>query len=170
MPRVESDEFDFLHPDKNRLDEEWVEQPKLYFKYAQKLAFANEREDEAKAELNVERAEVEIVVRNNPTKYKIEKVTEALVTAVVTGHPRVQRAMEAYIKAKRRAAILDAAVKALDHRKKALENLVWLHGQNYFSEPRAKDEMSRDEMEAVKAKAAARKGKKIKRRDLEEDE
>ena len=38
--------------------------------------------------------------------------------------------------AKHRVDVLSGAVTALDHRKKALENLVDLHGRNYFSTPR----------------------------------
>lgn len=183
---ADDDEFDFLHPDKHRLDEEWEKQAPLYFEYARKLERANTKIDESKAEvdvlkneLDVERAEVELIIRRKPAKYTgVEKATEAIIAAAVKVHPRVQRAQvkmqeasRMVIVAKNRAGILAAAVKALDHRKKALENLVWLHGQNYFSEPRAKDEMTSEQMERVKARAAANKGRKVKRqRDEDDDE
>jgi hypothetical protein len=48
-------------------------------------------------------------------------------------------------------------VAALDHRKKALENLVYLHGQSYFSAPTAprgmKDRMDEVEKASVRGKA-----------------
>jgi len=52
------------------------------------------------------------------------------------------------------ADVLQAAVTALDHRKKALENLVYLHGQNYFSEPHARDGDSRETVNAATKRAA----------------
>jgi hypothetical protein len=47
-----------------------------------------------------------------------------------------------------KASVLKVAVTALDQRKKALEKLVDLHGQDYFSTPRAKGE-NREKMEEL---------------------
>jgi hypothetical protein len=61
------------------------------------------------------------------------------------------------LRAKDRVNKVEAVVTALDHRKKALENLVYLHGQSYFSAPTAprgmKDRMDEVEKASVRGKA-----------------
>ena len=45
--------------DENALDEEWVEQPSLYFRYASMVADARRDLDQAKANLDLTKAEVD---------------------------------------------------------------------------------------------------------------
>ena len=44
--------------------------------------------------------------------------------------------MKFYVKTKHELDIARAASIALDHKKRALQNLVQLHGQNYFAGPK----------------------------------
>src|SRR6185369_66865 len=75
-------------------------------------------------------------IRERPSHYGIMKVTIDAVEAVITEEETYQQAKQDLIASEYKVDMLEAAVKALDHRKKALENLVYLHGQSYFAEPR----------------------------------
>lgn len=125
--------------DPDNLDEEWLEQPKFVLKYLLKAADARERLDRAKAKLDVTRAELDKMIREDPTTFDIlaERVTEAMVAAAISLQPEFKEANDEIISAKHDLDIANAVVTALDHRKRALENLVDLHGMGYFSEPQA---------------------------------
>lgn len=126
--------------DESALDREWLRQPKLYMTFALQLAQAKLEHVTAKANLDVVRAEMELKVRDTPTDYDINKVTEAVISAVVETQPKVKRAVHELNIARHRVDVLEAIVNTLEHRKRTLENLVTLHGQNYFSTPRASKE------------------------------
>jgi len=135
MVDVKQSDFEI---DRFRLDEEWVEQPNLYFRYVQLAADARQDFDEAKASASVVRAEVEMDVRENPGEHGVAKVTEALVRAAVEASPKVQLADKKTIKARHAMDVVQGAVSALDHRKKALGDLVSLYLADYFSKPVAR--------------------------------
>jgi hypothetical protein len=143
--------------DMGRLDEEWVRQPALFLKYAAQLADARQEHAEAKADIDVVRADVSKVIRGDPDRYGVTKVTEASIDAAVTTHKQVEDAVAKAGKAKHRMDLLQAAVDALEHRKKALENLVFLHGQEYFSEPRTPKGKGGESMKERQKEAARRK-------------
>ncbi len=136
MPRT--DEFDFFDLDKYALDNEWMNQPKLYFKYALKLADAREAFERAKAERDVVEAELDKDIRLHPQNYDMAKVREASVQQTILLQVQYKEANNDVIVAKHEVDVLQAVIDALDHRKRALENLVSLHAAQYFSEPRAK--------------------------------
>ncbi len=157
-------EFDFFDIDLNRLDEEWLNQPKIFFEYARRLATAHIRESEARAEREVVKAELDLKVRKNLKKYKIDnvKLTEAVILGVVHNLPEYKSAQKARLIRKHRTDILQAAINALNHRKSALERLVSLHGQNYFSTPKPIDERSMGEIDNIEKGAARLAGRKRK--------
>lgn len=128
---------DFYEIDKNQLDREWVNQPKLYYKYARRLADSRAESEQAKTAADVARAVADAEIRGTPAKFGIEKVTEAAVAAAVITHPAYQTAVERMQRARHAVDIVQSAVTTLDHRKKALESLVDLRLADYFSEPRA---------------------------------
>jgi hypothetical protein len=130
------DDFEILSIDQNLLDREWLNQPRFFFRYAKMLADARMAFEQAKANLKVVAAEADQKVRIRAAKLE-EKVTEAIVFATVQRREDYRDAEQAVFTAKHNMDVLDAAVTALEHRKSALENLVRLHGQNYFSTPRA---------------------------------
>jgi hypothetical protein len=137
---AKDEDYDFLDIDENMLDREWVKQPKLFFNWARKLAGARLRLDEAKADLDLVRADLDRDIRANPKKYNLVKVTEDAVKNCIVTLDEYLEALRMVNKNKHQVDIYDAAVKALDHKKRALEKLVDLHGQNYFSSPRTSDE------------------------------
>jgi len=162
MPKKDKDlEFDFFDIDINRLDEEWIGQPKIFFKYASELADAKRRLEEAKAELDVVKAICDNNVRNNPPKDT--KLTETLITNIIIQIPKYKKAQKILRIKKHRVDILQAAVNALDHRKSALERLVSLHGQNYFAVPKS-DIHSKEMVDDIEKGNARLAGKRRKRK------
>ncbi len=133
--------------DKDRLDEEWVEQPKLYHQQAEKLADARAEWERAKAERDVVTAEIDQDVRSNPAKYGMEKITEGAVEKKIVLQSRFSKANEKVIQAKHAVDVIQAMIDALDHRKKALESLVQLHLANYFSSPKIRGDAGKEMVE-----------------------
>lgn len=143
--------------DKSALDEEWSGQPELYNEYAVKLANAKRNLEFRKSQLNVIKAKVALDIRRNPSDYGIPRVTDKIVESLVTVDPKVQKVARLLAKAHHSVDIIQAAVTALDHRKKALEGLVSLHGQNYFSTPRVRGP-DQEAFDTLQKKSVRRKG------------
>jgi len=132
-------EFDYeknIHIDEDALDLEWLDQPKHFIEIAKKAAEAQYDLDQSKAAFDVICSELEMDIRSNPANYKIEKVTEAAISAALKQTQKHKDALQELNEAKRDAAILQGAVRAFDQRKSALENMVRLHGQSYFAGPK----------------------------------
>lgn len=145
--------------DKDSLDREWVRQPKLYFRYAEKLADANAEVAREKTQLDLARAMASKLVRLNPQKFGLERVSEGAIANALTSIKMVRVALKRFNRAQHEADVIQAAVRALDHKKKALESLVFLHGQNYFSSPKTpKGEAGQAVQDMVK-RAIRRRGK-----------
>ena len=147
---------DFLEMDLNCLDEMWLEQPRLYHRYAKKLATAKQKLEEDKAELELCKAELDRDIRSNPANFNLEKITENVVSNTIITQERYRSLQAQLLDTKHEVDVLQAAVTTLDHRKRALENLVSLHGQDYFSTPRPKDNTSKEAIEETE-KTAIRK-------------
>lgn len=122
--------------DPQALDVEWLRQSDLFMKWAERAIAARFEADRLKLKAEVVEAEVELTIRKNPKAYDItDRVTEAAVKATVAAHRRCLKAHTAYLRARDEAAMLDKAVTAMEIKKRALEKLVELHGQQYFSSP-----------------------------------
>jgi hypothetical protein len=147
------------------LDQEWIGQPDLYRRYAEALADAKQEYDHFRIEANLHRAEVELEIRSDPAEFGIEKVTEGTVKAVLESNDGVVSNDRKVVDAKHKVAVLEAAVQALDHRKRALSDLVSLHLSDYYSKPTAREEDKPAMDEVVKRKT--RKGHK--RRSTSDD-
>lgn len=169
---AERDDPSIFTIDLGCLDEEWVKQPDLYHDYAKELANARRVYEEAKARLKLTDAELELEIRKEPKAFDLVKVTESVIAAVVEVQEGHQKAVSAVIKARHRVDLLEGAVTALDHRKRALEKAVDLWSMSYFAEPRSKNAQAAVEsgLEKRKAKrseqaddAPVRKEKKEKR-------
>ena len=153
MSQLETDGFDFFELDQHRLDEEWVNQPKLYHRYAEQLADAREMWEKAKAakdladdELKKMEAEIDLDVRKRFSDYGFEKrPTEPAIANTVLVSPqredyqqKVYQARRRIIATKHRVDVLESVVSAFDHRKKSLESFVQLFLANYYSQPRGR--------------------------------
>ena len=156
MAKKKPDE-DILYIDKTRLDEEWIKQPKLYFKYASMLAETTREEQDAKAKRELVKSEIASRIRKNPTKYGLDKATEAAINSVMMKQTKYMEAQNYLLDLRLRIGILQATVNSLNHRKSALERLVSLHGQNYFSTPVASDKEGKEVSSSIEKKAARKK-------------
>jgi len=125
-----------LEIDQLRLDEEWLNQPRQRQVWGELLADAQLAYDEAKSYLEVIKAETDREIREDPDGYGVLKVTETAVANAVTVYPAVKIATKKMNEAKHKVNVLQAAVDGLEHRKRALTELVELHGQDYYSVPK----------------------------------
>ena len=125
-----------LEIDPLRLDEEWLDQPKQRQIFGELLADAQLELDTAKSRLEVIKAETDREIRDDPADFGLSKVTEAAVSTAVPVQPAVQIAVKKVNAAKHKVNVLQAAVDGLEHRKRALTQLVELHGQDYYATPR----------------------------------
>jgi hypothetical protein len=149
--------MEFHNIDINRLDEEWIQQPKNVYNMYLQLAESKEILNTARAKAEVTTAELDFKIRSNPQKFGIEKVTEAGINNVIKMQVPYLKAQKRIIQAQKNHDIVIAAVNALDHKKSALERLVALHGQAYFAKPQASDENSKEIVDEFKRKAIKNK-------------
>ena len=134
---------DIFDLDMTQLDKHWLEQPGLVYKYAMKAADAKDRVERAKARLDVGRAEVKAEITTNPSKFHLAKTTDSAINSAIELHATVTKYRNLLFKRKHEVDILAAMLNALEHRKRALEGLVSLNGQEWFAEPRT-DKKGRD--------------------------
>lgn len=116
------------------LDMEWLQQPNLFLKYSNELALARKAKDEAKQKLLQARA------RERKELSEKGKVTEAMVEEELS----LTEEWDSYIKVCYEEDILDGAVKAMNQRKQALENMVELLKLQYFAGPKEPRDFSKD--------------------------
>ena len=121
--------------DPNRLDLECVLQPERFFYWAQAAVEASSEVDKAKLKLDVTQAKLEMECRQKPEDFGIAKATENAITAGVKSSEKYQEAWNDYIEARKESKLLDAAVTAMEQKKRMLEVLITLHGQQYFAGP-----------------------------------
>jgi hypothetical protein len=125
-----TDESTLTSIDLLRLEEEWATHADRYKEYADMLADARKEAAEASAALDVADALLDKKIRTNPEDFDIDpkKVTEGAIKAKIIVQKKHTAANQAVIDANHRVNILQGAVGALDHRKRALEKLVdlWL--------------------------------------------
>jgi hypothetical protein len=148
-----------IHPDPNRLDECWVGQSKLRLAYGFDRADARRELAQAKAELEVEEAELEMAIRSRPDRFGLEKLTEATVKATVVNQEEYQAAKAKVIEAQHEVDVLDAALDAIDDRKHALQDLVKLLLSDYYGDPKAPAE-AKEKMDLVEKQSVRMRGRR----------
>lgn len=121
--------------DLNELETHWQDHPRLVMQYSTELADARLDLEEDEAELEAVRARADFTVRKDPQKFGQEKLTEPAIKGIVSKNKAVRDCEARCRKARHKVNMLSGILRTLDHRKRALENLVKLHGQNYFSVP-----------------------------------
>ena len=130
--------------DPDALDVECLGQPGLIFKYSKKSAEAQQELSNAKEKVELEKAELDKKIRTNPKKYGIEKITETVVLNVILTQFDYKDAVRIYQDAQFEVNILRGVMDALNNKKSALENLVKLHGQNYFAGPSVPRDLTKE--------------------------
>ena len=120
--------------DRNHLDIEWEKQSSNCFEACRLAAGARLYVEDTKRALDVERANADIAIRRDPAKFGFTaKPTESAIDAVITVMPSIQDLMDKVSKAQYQWNICNAAVTALENKKKGLESLTQLRSMNYFS-------------------------------------
>ena len=121
--------------DEEALDIMWLNQASLFMRYAKNAAEARRDLDEAKQDLDIKKAEVDKAIREDPSKFGLEKITETAIQSAILTEGGYQKAFKTYLDAKYESDMASSAVVAMNQRKEALEALVKLHGQSYFAGP-----------------------------------
>lgn len=122
--------------DPSQLDVEAVQQADLFFKWAERAITARSDAERLELVLEVTEARIQAEIRKDPESFKLEgRVTEAGVAAAVKQSARYIEAHDAWLDAKEQASLLDKAVIAMDMKKRMIESLITLHGQQYFAGP-----------------------------------
>lgn len=125
--------------DESALDVEWLEQSELALTYGDNWAGLKRVLMLAEENIKVIRAELIKQVNDNPDKYLGNgvKPTGPNVEAYYRNHKRHQQAKDEWVNAMYECNIAEIAKNEVSFtRKAALENLVQLHGQNYFAGPK----------------------------------
>ncbi|HPY55293.1 MAG TPA: hypothetical protein PLI14_06515 [Bacilli bacterium] len=143
-----------LQIDPLALDKEWLEQSGLFFVWAQKAVEARAEADVEKYNLDRLEAEISSDIRSAPDKYGIDKLTESIISQTIKLQKSYCTQMVKLIDTRRKAEELSKFSIALEQRRKALENLCFLHSQSYYGQPQEKPALIRKKRKI-----------KIKRRD-----
>lgn len=124
-----------LEIDRLRLDDEWSNQPSQYYVWAKKVAEAQLEFDGLKSDQSLTFAELDKEIRDNPEEYGVSKLTESVVDSTVRLQKEFIASSAALNKARYKLSVAEAAVQALEHRKRALTMLVelWIH--EYYADP-----------------------------------
>lgn len=134
MPKQDELKLDI---DPNRLEDEWKMQPKMYFVWAEKVAEAQAKYDEAKAELDLTKADLHKQIKTDPESFGLSsKPNIPDVDNCIEMQMDYKLARSSVIEARHNLDHYKAAVDALEQKKRALTMLVELWIRNYYSEPK----------------------------------
>jgi hypothetical protein len=135
---------DPLEIDEDRLDQEWKRQPRLALWAGDKQADAQYAVDNAKNQLELIEAQLTMAVRQTPSEYSLDKITEASIKATVILQPQYQAAAQAINDAQNVLGHLKAMCNGVEHKKRALEKLVDLKLMAWRSEPKLSTTVPQD--------------------------
>lgn len=130
--------------DETGLDVEWLSQPRLTMKYAKHAAETKRLADMAKEKLEVIKSTLDLAIRTDPAAYGVTKITESAIQSVITLSPEYQKVNQDAIDARYEQDMARYATQAVNDRKDALENLVRLHGVQYFAGPRIPRDLDKE--------------------------
>ena len=174
-------EFDYeqdLNIDPDALDVEWLGQANTFMKYSREAANMKMEVGKAKELVDVTRAALEFAIRDDPEAFKDlpEKKTESVINSAIAlaGQGKLeaigakanyvdplmkdyQEALHALNEAQRDYDYVQAAVRSMDHKRTALENLVKLAQQNYFATPDEPRDLSKEAQKRATREGAASK-------------
>lgn len=122
--------------DPAELDVAAIEQADRFFYWAERAARARVVLDRTKLQVDLAESRLTIECRKEPSKFGIGKITDATVGHAVHNHPDYKAVCDLHLEAREEYLLLDAAVEAMEQRKRMIEILVTLHGQQYFAGPK----------------------------------
>lgn len=124
--------------DKYDLDNEWLGQAAKFIYWGEQESNAEYEKDRIKEKVDLTRAELSTQIREDPKKFGLEKVTEGAINEIILQNKKFQEVNGDYIEAVKTAKILTIAKKGFEQRKTALEELVKLYLNGYWSDPKSK--------------------------------
>ncbi len=154
--------------DESALDLELLHLSSLTLKYNIHLANCRLAMDKAKDRMEFVRAEIMSKMRKNPDDFKIGKVTEGALSEALLQQKEYKAEQQAFNSARYDYEVAQAASRSMQDKKTALETLVKLHGQNYFSAPNLPHNLDREWEKKTKDKNVQNKiaaGTKKRRRE-----
>lgn len=141
------------------LHKEWLRQSSLMMQYGKEAALAKKKMQNAHERVKVIRSSlVKSIKKLKPN------LTGPQIEAYYRTHPRHKKAKKKHIDAEYNYNMILAAVDALRHKKAGLEDLVRLHGQQYFSDPNVPKDFEPEQFERLKSKSAKDRVKETKRK------
>ena len=149
--------------DETALDVECLELPTLIRKYTKHQALIQNELDEEKEKLEIIKAELDTDIRTNPSDYGITKVVNEAVNNTIILNEKYQKQVKKLREIQFELNSSKGAVSAIYAKKDSLENLIKLHGQNYFAGPRVPRDLSHEVQERLR-QASANKKVKLKRK------
>jgi hypothetical protein len=141
------------------LEEDWVKQTGLMSEACQIQALLKKELAYVEADLEVAEADAKFRIRKNPTKYGLDKATDNPVKEAMILHPLYQKANKKVIEAKFAVDMIGGCIATLEHRKRTLEGLVSLYGQQYFAKPTVPQDAVRQFKDKVDSAPYRRKKK-----------
>jgi len=135
------------------------------------LVAAKHRMDRVRLVMDSLERDLSLQCRQNPESFHLTKVTEASVVMAVKSHPDYMEAATRVLDSRNDVALLEVAVQAMEQRKRMIEVLVTLHGQQYYagpSTPRDLVTVYNDYQEIKTANLSQRQKAKVRRRSLDE--
>ena len=127
-----------VHIDMDNLDREWADLPEDIKEACDMLADAKYLIATREAKLKLTEAELSSTIRLNPERFGIQKVTEAAIELAIPQQRTYKRILLRLNKAKRKADYIKSVVSALEAKKKALEDSVFMWSAGYFGKPKDK--------------------------------
>jgi hypothetical protein len=137
---------DDINIDEGALDVEWVDHSRRMLLYCQNAAEAQKEVNLAKERVDFVKARLDQDIR---AASQGQTTREKSIEAAIITHPDYQAANNDYIERKYEHDIANAAVRAFEHRKSALENLVRLHANQYFAGPSVPHNLSEERQRRV---------------------
>jgi hypothetical protein len=122
--------------DRDQLDVEIYGHSELYEEWAQELAKAEAAEAQWEAYLSVVKADTLLAVTRNPKLFKLDKTNIPAINAIVTSHPDVTEANDKVLAARAKVKMIQATVRALEHRKTMLTKAADLELMGFHSVPK----------------------------------
>ena len=115
-----------------QLDQELIAQPGLAYQYAQHAAECRKAVDIAQNQLAVIRGTLAASIRQNPEDYDLTKTTDSIVEQTIPIQTEYQEAYQNLTNAKYNLRMAEAAVTAVDHKKRSMQELVSLLNIEYW--------------------------------------
>jgi hypothetical protein len=140
---MERDYMQDIKIDVNDLAGEWQNQASLYLYYSEGYSEAIRDRDKAKNDLEIIDAQLDKEIRRDWEKHFDKSPTETAIKGWIIQQEKHKKYLDIYSKLSHTANLLQSAKNALDHKRKALENLVSLKIAGFHSEPKVNKEITR---------------------------